>query len=37
MSASTRPYLQHILTETQYLMDQTQGLEKEKPQMSDDG
>ena len=28
MSASTRPYLQHILTETQYLLDQTQGLEK---------
>jgi uncharacterized protein with HEPN domain len=28
MSASTRPYLQYILTETQYLLDQTQGLEK---------
>jgi predicted RNase H-like HicB family nuclease len=36
MSISIRPYLQHILTETQYLVDQTQGLEKEKPQMSDD-
>ena len=29
MSASTRPYLQHILTETRYLMGQVQGLEKE--------
>ena len=28
MSASMSPYLQHILTETQYLIDQTQGLEK---------
>ena len=29
MSASTRPYLQHILTETRYLMGQVQGLAKE--------
>jgi uncharacterized protein with HEPN domain len=29
MSPSTRPYLQHMLTETRYLIDQTQGLEKE--------
>ena len=29
MSASMRPYLQHILTETQYLLDQVQGLEHE--------
>ena len=29
MSASTRPYLQHMLTETRYLMDQMQGLEQE--------
>jgi predicted RNase H-like HicB family nuclease len=36
MSASTRPYRQHVLTETQYFMNQTQGLEQEKPQMSDD-
>ena len=29
MSASVRPYLQHIHTETQYLLDRVQGLEKE--------
>ena len=29
MSASMSPYLQHILTETQYLLDQVQGLEHE--------
>ena len=29
MSASMRPYLQHIHTETQYLLDRVQGLEKE--------
>ena len=29
MSASMRPYLQHIHTETQYLLDQVQGLEEE--------
>ena len=29
MSASMTPYLQHILTETQYLLDQGQGLEHE--------
>ena len=29
MSASMSPYLQHIHTETQYLLDQVQGLEKE--------
>jgi uncharacterized protein with HEPN domain len=29
MSASMRPYLQHIHTETQYLLDRMQGLEKE--------
>ncbi len=29
MSPSTRPYLEHILAETQYLMGQTQGLEHE--------
>jgi uncharacterized protein with HEPN domain len=28
MSASTRPFLQHMLIETRYLMDQTQGLEQ---------
>ena len=28
MSASMSPYLQHILTETRYLIEQTQGLEK---------
>jgi uncharacterized protein with HEPN domain len=28
MSTATRPYLQHMLTETQYLMQQRQGLEK---------
>ena len=29
MSTSMQPYLQHMLTEIQYLMDRTQGLEKE--------
>jgi uncharacterized protein with HEPN domain len=29
MSASMSPYLQHIHTETQYLLDRVQGLEKE--------
>jgi uncharacterized protein with HEPN domain len=29
MSASMRPYLQHIHTETQYLLDRVQGLEQE--------
>ena len=29
MSASMSPYLQHILTETQYLLGQVQGLEHE--------
>src|SRR6266849_3062993 len=29
MSASMRPYLQHIHTETQYLLDRVQGLEHE--------
>jgi len=29
MSASMTPYLQHILTETQYLLEQAQGLEHE--------
>ncbi len=29
MSASMRPYLQHIHTETRYLLDRVQGLEKE--------
>ena len=29
MSASLSPYLQHIHTETQYLLDRAQGLEKE--------
>src|SRR5215475_6655709 len=29
MSASMRPYLQHIHTETQYLLDRAQGPEKE--------
>jgi len=29
MSALTRPYLQHILTETQYLMERAKELEKE--------
>jgi len=29
MSALTRPYLQHILTETQYLIGQAKGLEQE--------
>ena len=29
MSTSMRPYLQHIHTETQYLLDRVQGLEKE--------
>jgi uncharacterized protein with HEPN domain len=28
MSTSPRPYLQHMLTETQYLMARTQGLEQ---------
>ena len=28
MAASMRPYLQHMLTVTQYLMQQTRGLEK---------
>ena len=29
MSASMSPYLQHIHTETRYLLDRVQGLEKE--------
>jgi len=29
MSASTRPYLQHILTETQYLVERMRGLKKD--------
>ena len=29
MSASMTPYLQHILTETQYLLDRAQGVERE--------
>jgi uncharacterized protein with HEPN domain len=29
MSRSTREYLQHILDETQYLLDHVQGLDKE--------
>jgi uncharacterized protein with HEPN domain len=29
MSASMTPYLQHILTEAQYLLDRAQGLEHE--------